>query len=93
MLRVAQLLHQALTRVSDAPAPGAPEGRELVERYLLEIDYTPYGAACKDPYITDRQELVLCRRQTKHTGEHATRRGAGQIVWGEPTKETQDGPS
>lgn len=48
---------------------------------LLEIDYTPFDAACRDPLLTDRRELVLCRRQVKHEGEHATRRGIEAIVW------------
>lgn len=63
-----------------------------MERYLLEIDYTPYGAACKDPYISPLGELVLCRRQIRHVGEHATRRGAGSIVWGcDVAEEIEDG--
>lgn len=55
----------------------------LYVHLLLEIDYTPYGVSCRDPYVTDRQELVLCRRQSGHIGQHATRRGAEAIVWGE----------
>lgn len=51
--------------------------------YLLEIDYTPFSAACRDPLVVDYGQIVLCRRQTRHEGSHATRCGAGEIVWDE----------
>lgn len=51
--------------------------------YLLEIDYTPFSAACRDPLVVDYGQIVLCRRQTGHEGSHATRCGAGEIVWDE----------
>ena len=55
--------------------------------YLLEIDYTAFSASCQDPLLTLDGQLVLCRRQVRHAGDHATRAGVGAIVWGDK-KET-----
>jgi len=60
--------------------------RRSDEQYLLELDYTPYAMSCRDPYVTDRGELVLCRRGAKHNELHATRRGAECVTWGDPQK-------
>ena len=54
--------------------------------YLREMDYTTYGESCRDPYVTNAQDLVLCRRRTRHVGAHATRNGAHAITWAAETK-------
>ncbi|WP_213815033.1 hypothetical protein [Glaciihabitans sp. dw_435] len=49
---------------------------------LLEMDYTTYGQSCREPHITPSSELVECRRDRGHSADvHATRAGAGIIVW------------
>jgi hypothetical protein len=38
----------------------------------LEMIYTPYQQACRDPHITTDGDLRECRRQHKHDGPHAS---------------------
>jgi hypothetical protein len=50
---------------------------------LLEIDYTPYDNACKDPAVIEGQ-VVECRRHLHHNrtdNRHATRFGARMVDW------------
>lgn len=37
--------------------------------------------SCRDPYLTDDADLVLCRRQTGHEDTHATRDGSEVLLW------------
>jgi hypothetical protein len=50
---------------------------------LLEIDYTPYDNACKDPAVIEGQ-TVECRRHLHHNrmdSKHATRFGGRLVSW------------
>lgn len=69
----------------DKEYDGAPMTMTETE-YLREMDYTTYGESCRDPYVTDAQDLVLCRRRTKHHGAHATRNGAHALTWDADTQ-------
>jgi hypothetical protein len=51
------------------------------DELLREMDYTGYAMSCRDPYLTDDADLVLCRRQSGHEDTHATRDGAEVLVW------------
>lgn len=57
--------------------------------YLLEMDYTSYGASCREPHVTDDNQLVLCRRQSGHDEHHATRQGVGAIIWEQAPEGTE----
>lgn len=56
-----------------------PTGLEQIE---LEMAYTPYSAACKDPIVDTTGDLRECRRQNQHAGPHASGHGNGLIMWG-----------
>lgn len=56
------------------------------KRLLLEIDYTSYAVACRDPHITHQTgDLVECRLLHGHVERdgtaHATRAGARVYIW------------
>ena len=49
---------------------GTPTGIEQIE---LEMAYTPYHDACKDPALDPtNNDLRECRRQKGHKGPHAS---------------------
>jgi hypothetical protein len=52
---------------------------------LLEIDYTPYDNACKDPQLDATGHPMECRLLHGHYRKsgtpHATRAGAGIRFW------------
>jgi hypothetical protein len=53
---------------------------------LLEIDYTSYDIACRDPHITHQTgDLIECRLLRGHAERdgtsHATRAGARVYIW------------
>lgn len=59
-----------------------PTGIEQIE---LEMAYTPYSAACKDPAVAPgTNDLRECRRQKGHKGPHASGHMATDslIMWG-----------
>lgn len=57
---------------------------EIDADIALEMDYTPYEASCLYSNIADG-EILGCRRQRGHDGDHAVRSGVAVLRWENPT--------
>lgn len=53
-----------------------------LEQIELEMAYTPYQQACKDPQVGPDGDLRECRRQAGHVGPHASGHADQLIMWG-----------